>query len=177
MSDSEPTCLPDAERCTIMRAIKRSEDKGMSQASAMNRRRFAQLFGAGAAYLAARPQLSLAAPSAQMTAASVAPSSVVRLSANENPYGPSPRALKAMNEAFGLAWRYPDEHADRLVDMLAKLHSVGRDQVMLGDGSGEILKLAAAAFTGSFAARRNGPVQLSRRGRTPLTVRKLLRSL
>src|ERR671928_9029 len=73
---------------------------------------------------------------------------VVRLSSNENPYGPSPAALSAMTEAFGLAWRYPDEHQDALVEELAKTHGVGADQVLPGDGSGEILKLSAAAFTG-----------------------------
>ena len=37
------------------------------------------------------------------------PSDVVRLSSNENPYGPSPAALKAMTAAFALAWKYPDD--------------------------------------------------------------------
>ncbi|HVS21757.1 MAG TPA: aminotransferase class I/II-fold pyridoxal phosphate-dependent enzyme [Pyrinomonadaceae bacterium] len=72
----------------------------------------------------------------------------MRLSSNENPYGPSPMALKAMSDAFNLAWRYPDEHADALIETLAKINGVGRDQILLGDGSGEILKLCAAAFTG-----------------------------
>jgi histidinol-phosphate aminotransferase len=70
----------------------------------------------------------------------------VRLSANENPYGPSPLALDAMRDAMRLAWRYPDEAADNLVDAIARLHSVSPAQVILGDGSSEILKLAAAAF-------------------------------
>jgi histidinol-phosphate aminotransferase len=72
---------------------------------------------------------------------------VVRLSSNENPYGPSAAALKAMTDGFGLAWRYPDEYGDMLGDELARLNNVTFDQVLLGDGSGEILKLAAAAFT------------------------------
>src|SRR5438093_10425105 len=73
---------------------------------------------------------------------------VVRLSANENPYGPSPKALRAMNDAFNLSCRYPDEHNDVLIDALAKLNGVNRDQILLGDGSGEILKLCAETFTG-----------------------------
>jgi histidinol-phosphate aminotransferase len=73
---------------------------------------------------------------------------VVRLSSNENPYGPSPAALKAMTDGFSLAWRYPDEYADALADELATLHNVPVEQILLGDGSGEILKLSAAAFTG-----------------------------
>jgi histidinol-phosphate aminotransferase len=71
----------------------------------------------------------------------------VRLSANENPYGPSRAALKAMTDNFSLASRYPDEHADMLAEDLARLHTVPVDQVLLGDGSGEILKICAAAFT------------------------------
>ena len=53
-----------------------------------------------------------------------------------------------MTDSFGLAWRYPDEYADMLAEELARMHGVPSDQVLLGDGSGEILKLCAAAFTG-----------------------------
>lgn len=52
-----------------------------------------------------------------------------------------------MTDNFSLAWRYPDEHADMLAEELARLNNVSVDQVLLGDGSGEILKLSAAAFT------------------------------
>jgi len=72
---------------------------------------------------------------------------VVRLSSNENPYGPSAAAVKAMTDGFSLAWRYPDEYADMLADELARMNSVPVEQILLGDGSGEILKLCAAAFT------------------------------
>src|SRR5205085_8431880 len=60
-----------------------------------------------------------------------------------------PAALQAMTDAFGLAWRYPDEHADALVEALAKLHGVTAERILLGNGSGEILKVAAAALTGA----------------------------
>ena len=107
----------------------------------LSRRNFSKLMGVTAAYAALRPGAARA---------STIPSSanIVRLSSNENPYGPSPAALKAMTEGFSLAWRYPDEYADMLADELARLHSVPGNQILLGDGSGEILKLAAAAFTG-----------------------------
>ena len=72
----------------------------------------------------------------------------VRLSANENPYGPSPAALAAIREASSLAWRYPDEAADGLRADLARLHGVSPDWILLGDGSSEVLKLAVAAFAG-----------------------------
>jgi histidinol-phosphate aminotransferase len=72
----------------------------------------------------------------------------VRLSANENPYGPSSKAFQAITDSFGLACRYPDEHNNILIDKLAKLNGVNHDQILLGDGSGEILKLCAETFTG-----------------------------
>jgi len=119
----------------------------------LSRRGFVQILGAGTASVALGPRLAVARPlleTAQAEAVASAPavSGVVRLSANENPYGPSPAAFDAMRGAFDLAWRYPDEAADALVSDLAKLHAVPEDHVLLGDGSSEILKLAAAAFTG-----------------------------
>lgn len=112
----------------------------------ISRRKFAQLLGAGAAAAVARPALSFARTATAES--STAFTGVVRLSSNENPYGPSAQALKAMSDAFPLACRYPDEHADALVESLAEINRVGRDQILLGDGSGEILKLSADVFTG-----------------------------
>ena len=117
----------------------------------ISRRKFAQLLGASAAAAVARPALSLAKTAAAESKAAAAASTIVRLSSNENPYGPSPKAFKAMSDAFGLACRYPDERADALVESLAKLNRVGRDQLLLGDGSGEILKLCADVFTGPLS--------------------------
>src|SRR3954465_3167070 len=111
----------------------------------ISRRRFAHLLGIGAAAAVVRPRISLAAePEASATRAS----GVIRLSANENPYGPSARALEAMKGDFGDACRYPDGQNDELIESLAKLNGVSRDQILLGDGSTEVLKICAAAFTG-----------------------------
>ena len=111
----------------------------------LSRRGFAKVLGASAAYAALKPPLSAAPLSFWHDVARA--TAVVRLSSNENPYGPSPLAVKAMTDAFSLAWRYPDEHETYLVESLAKLHGVGTEQILLGNGSGEILKVAAAAFT------------------------------
>src|SRR5438132_10555804 len=110
----------------------------------ISRRRFAQLLGAGAATAFVRPTLSLAKSPEHASAVA----SRVRLSANENAYGPSQKALQAMTDSFGLACRYPDEHNNVLIGKLAKLNDVNHDQILLGDGSGEILKLCAETFTG-----------------------------
>lgn len=109
----------------------------------ISRRNFSKLVGVSAAYAAVAGTSKARASWRD----AVSTANVVRLSSNENPYGPSPAALKAMTDGFSLAWRYPDEHADLLVDELARINNVSVDQILLGDGSGEILKLAAAAFT------------------------------
>jgi histidinol-phosphate aminotransferase len=110
----------------------------------ISRRRFAQLLGAGAAAAILRPTISSATKSGEGSPNA----GIVRLSANENPYGPSPKALEAMTDSFDLACRYPDEHNNVLIEKLATLNKVSRDQILLGDGSGEILKLCAETFTG-----------------------------
>src|SRR5881392_3234338 len=114
----------------------------------VSRRKFAQLLGAGAAAALVRPPLSFAKLTQPSATSSTAGGTIVRLSANENPYGPSPNALKAMTNSFGLSCRYPDEHNNVLIDKVAKLNGVDHDEILLGDGSGEILKLCAETFTG-----------------------------
>jgi len=114
----------------------------------ISRRRFAQLLGAGAAAVVVKPPLSFAKPTQSAATSSTAGGNIVRLSANENPYGPSLKALQAMTDSFGLSCRYPDEHNNLLIEKLAKLNGVNHDQILLGDGSSEILKLCAETFTG-----------------------------
>ena len=114
----------------------------------VSRRKFAQLLGIGAASVVVRPTLSFAKPTQSVATPLAESGNIVRLSANENPYGPCPKALQAITDSFGLACRYPDEHNNLLIDKLATLNNVDRNQILLGDGSGEILKLCAETFTG-----------------------------
>jgi histidinol-phosphate aminotransferase len=125
-------------------------DEGGSKMNKMHvsRRKFAQLLGIGAASVVVRPTLSFAKPTQSVATPLAESGNIVRLSANENPYGPCPKALQAITESFGLACRYPDEHNNLLIDKLATLNNVDRNQILLGDGSGEILKLCAETFTG-----------------------------
>jgi histidinol-phosphate aminotransferase len=101
-----------------------------------SRRNFGRFMGLGAVAAGVRPAL----------AAKPIAGGAVRLSANENPYGPSPAALQAIRDAFPLAWRYPDEAADQLIAILAKQHGLPAGCFLLGAGSSEILRLAASAF-------------------------------
>src|SRR5215467_5017966 len=99
----------------------------MPKVPSISRRRFAQLAGVSAATLLARPAAGWSSgvyPGKPMRAGGT----VVRLNSNENPYGPSRHALKAMTDVFDLAWRYPDEHADALIETIAKTNGVNQDQ-------------------------------------------------
>ena len=75
------------------------------------------------------------------------PGGPILLNSNENAYGPFPSVL-AMKNPFLDANRYPDHAAEGLANRLATLHNVKSDQVLLGAGSTEILRVAACAFTG-----------------------------
>jgi len=70
---------------------------------------------------------------------------MAKLSFNENPYGPSNVVMKAMTDAFKYSNRYgyPD---GGITEAIAKHHGVKPDNVLLGAGSGEILKVADDAF-------------------------------
>jgi histidinol-phosphate aminotransferase len=71
---------------------------------------------------------------------------LVKLNTNENPYGPSPRALAAIREAAADTLRlYPEPTALRLRQAIAASHGIGADQVFVGNGSDEVL---AHAFAG-----------------------------
>jgi histidinol-phosphate aminotransferase len=70
------------------------------------------------------------------------------LNRNENPYGPSEKVLAVIREAASVSSRYPRSEYDVLRNMLADLHKVKPEQVVLGAGSSEILRMAGAAYLG-----------------------------
>ncbi|MBI4986051.1 MAG: histidinol-phosphate transaminase [Rhodocyclales bacterium] len=72
---------------------------------------------------------------------------LVKLNTNENPYGPSPRALAAMRDEVADTLRlYPDPNADRLKDAIARCYGVAARQVFVGNGSDEVLAHAFLAL-------------------------------
>jgi histidinol-phosphate aminotransferase len=77
--------------------------------------------------------------------------SVIKLASNENPLGPSPRALRAMRRAAAQAHRYPEGGAPLLRQALAKRFKLGPEHFIFGNGSNEILIFAAQAFAGPGA--------------------------
>jgi histidinol-phosphate aminotransferase len=68
-------------------------------------------------------------------------SQLVKLDSNENPFGPSPRALAAVQSALGSANFYPDDNCLELRVRLAAHHAVAVDQVLVTAGSTEMLSL------------------------------------
>jgi histidinol-phosphate aminotransferase len=65
---------------------------------------------------------------------------LVKLNTNENPYGPSPKALDAMRAVTGDELkRYPDPHSETLKAAIAAHHGVATGQVFVGNGSDEVL--------------------------------------
>ena len=111
----------------------------MGQPVTLSRRSFSRL-AVGAVSAAALPWKGLAAaPAAEGT---------IRLNSNENPFGPSPAALEAVHAALAESARYPDDLVEALRDTIARAHGVAPGQVIVGAGSGEILKWAAATFAG-----------------------------
>jgi histidinol-phosphate aminotransferase len=73
-------------------------------------------------------------------------SGVAKLASNENPYGPSPRALAAMHAALGQIWLYPDGASHELKQALAGHLGVGAGHLTIGNGSNDLLVLLAEAF-------------------------------
>lgn len=80
------------------------------------------------------------------------PASIVKIASNENPLGPSPRALEAMRAAAADVHRYPDGGAYLLRHALARRLGVGPGQIVFGNGSNELLEFAAHAFLGPGAS-------------------------
>lgn len=74
------------------------------------------------------------------------PAGIVKLASNENPMGPSPKALAAIQAALAELTRYPDGNGFALKSRLAARYGVAVEQVTLGNGSNDILELVARAY-------------------------------
>jgi histidinol-phosphate aminotransferase len=70
----------------------------------------------------------------------------IKLASNENPLGPSPRAVDAIQARLADLTRYPDGGAFELRNALARHHGVGPDCVTVGNGSNDILDMIARVF-------------------------------
>jgi len=73
---------------------------------------------------------------------------VAKLSSNENPFGPSPKAVDAMTAVLGNSHLYPDPASTALREALAARHGIEADRIICGTGSDELIHLVAGAFAG-----------------------------
>ncbi len=104
-------------------------------------------------------------------------SNSIKLASNENPFGPSPRAVEALRAAAGEIHRYPDGACFELRRVLAERLRVAPEQLIFGCGADELLELLAKSFLGpgdeclyawpSFAMY---PIVVQGMGATPVAV-------
>ncbi len=73
-------------------------------------------------------------------------SNIIKLASNENPLGPGPRAIAAIQKTANDVGLYPDGNGFQLKQALAKRHHCSLDCITLGNGSNDVLSLLAEAF-------------------------------
>ncbi|HEV7820639.1 MAG TPA: aminotransferase class I/II-fold pyridoxal phosphate-dependent enzyme, partial [Burkholderiales bacterium] len=74
------------------------------------------------------------------------PHQIIKLASNENPMGVSPLAMRAIQAAIADLARYPDGNGFELKQALARRYGVDMAQIVLGNGSNDVLNAAARAF-------------------------------
>lgn len=74
---------------------------------------------------------------------------VIRLASNENPYGPSPKALASMADAAQESWLYPEPTSRSLRMQLAEEYGLSAEQFMVGNGADHIITLIGNAYINS----------------------------
>ena len=98
--------------------------------------------------LSPRPGVLDIAPYVPGTSALPGAHPVIKLSSNETPFGPSPRAVEAYLESAKSLSRYPDGSARPLRDAIAKFYGLDPARIVCGAGSDELLNLIASAYLG-----------------------------
>jgi len=76
----------------------------------------------------------------------VDPGAIIKLASNENPLGPSPKAIQAMGAALENGQLYPDGGGFYLRSALAARLGFARENIILGNGSNEVIEFLGHAF-------------------------------
>jgi histidinol-phosphate aminotransferase len=74
------------------------------------------------------------------------PASIVKLASNENPLGPSPKALAAVQDTLADLCRYPDGNGYNLKQALSGRYGIQPEQITLGNGSNDVLEVITRCF-------------------------------
>ena len=72
--------------------------------------------------------------------------SIDKLASNENPFGPSPKAIRALSDALNSVHLYPDGSCTELKEVIAERHSLTSENIVVGNGSNEIIELLGHVF-------------------------------
>ena len=72
--------------------------------------------------------------------------SIDKLASNENPFGPSPKAIRALSDALNSVHLYPDGSCTELKEVIAEMHSLTSENIIVGNGSNEIIELLGHVF-------------------------------
>lgn len=99
-------------------------------------------------HIRAQPGIMEISPYGQRNVSAAVRQCAIKLSSNENPHGPSPKALEAIAEASGRLSRYPSHDHSSLRGTLAEVHGLDPERIVCGSGSDEIIALLCQAFAG-----------------------------
>src|SRR6266702_4449568 len=81
---------------------------------------------------------------------------LIKLNTNENPYPPSPKVLAAIKKSADARLRlYPNPTAEPLREKLAKFHGCKPENIIVGNGSDELLAMAVRAFVEPLSLARS----------------------
>jgi histidinol-phosphate aminotransferase len=124
---------------------------------AVSRRSFVATLGGGTAGMLAAPLVTWrghealfafqGTPELQADRLPASRPGMIRIDSNENPNGPGAHVFAAITQHFANTNRYPVKEPRDVVELIAKLHGVAPANVILGCGSGELLRAAVQAFT------------------------------
>lgn len=113
--------------------------------SKFSRRDFSRTLSQSFAFLLAAPRIH---PLLAEFAGDPQSGGMIHLNFNENAYGPSPKSLEALAACGAIASRYPMAQNGVMIDALARKHGVKHENIMLGCGSTEVLRVTDAVFLG-----------------------------
>ena len=82
--------------------------------------------------------------------------SIAKLASNENPLGPSPKAMDAMRNAINQVHLYPDGSCHTLREKIATVRGLNPQSIIVGNGSNEIIELLGHCFLTSGCGSRDG---------------------
>ena len=112
----------------------------------MNRRNWLRQIGLVTAGLGVAQFNAFALPTTNLLTFSPTDDNPIRLSSNENPYGPSPLARTAMTNSINNSNRYTWNTTGDLISAIAKKHNITDDNILIGAGSTEIIDLVVQSF-------------------------------